>query len=459
MLDKYYRKAGGKSSEKISARLEEVSVSSIRQVLPDTALLAAYEAVGYVFRKRMITPIVTVLHMVLSAIWPEESFNASWQVLWASAASHFPGRLGKSPSTGSVAKARGRLPVAFWDRLFEWLGGKVSQASAAMDTWRGHRVILMDGLCVSMADKPELRREFGVNRGYHGPGKFPLARLVTLALANTMMVVAYAVGRYDEGETTLLGRILKTLQKGDLLVGDRHFAGSNLYVGYQRAGLDYIIRSHQRLNVSRLKPVTVYSRNDFTAYLKMSEPYRQKDPTLPTEVLVRLIRVAARIRGRQENIWLATSLLDAERYPAAEIAELFGKRWRIETLFFDLKIRLSADVLRSTSPEGIRKELAARMIAVNIVRLIMLEAAVTHQIEPTRLSFVHALRAIIVFAPALAVEPIWKLPEIYREMLDQIADHQVPERPGRNEPRALRREAKHYPTLKITRKEWRLKAA
>jgi hypothetical protein len=448
-----------KNLEPLSDRMEHVSLNSIRQILPDTAILEACRAVGHVFRKRKITPILTVLHMILSAIWPEESFNASWQVLWDSFAGHSPGAAGKSPSTGSVAKARDRLPVTFWHHLFDWLGQKVRQASAVLDTWRGHRVILMDGTCVSMADEPELRKEFGVNRGYHGKGKFPLARLTTLALANTMMVVAYAVGRYEEGETHLLGRMLKTLHHGDLLVGDRHFAGSNLYAAYQREGLEFLTRAHQKLNISRLKPITIYGKNDFTAYLKLNKIYRRKDPTLPKDILVRLIQVVVRNRGKRQVIWLVTSLLDAEQYPAAEITELYGKRWRIETLFFDLKIRLSADVLRSTSPHGIYKELAAHMIAVNIVRLIMLEAAITYQVEPNRISFVHALRAIISFAPALAFEPIWKLPDIYREMLHQIASHQVPKRPGRNEPRMIRRETKHYPTLKITRKEWRLNVA
>lgn len=448
-----------KNLEPLSGRMEKLSLNSIRQVLPDPAILEACRAVGHIFRRRTITPILTVLHMILSAIWPEDSFNASWQVLWDSSAGHFPGQMGKSPSTGSVAKARGRLPVAFWPHLFDWLGQKVQQASALLDTWRGHRVILMDGTCVSMADEPELHKEFGNNAGYHGQGRYPLARLVTLALANTMMVVAYAVGRYKEDETHLLGRMLKTLKSGDLLVGDRHFAGAKLYVDYQRAGLEYITRAHQRLNISQLKPITVYGKNDFTAYLKISDPYRRKDPTLPKEVLVRLIWTLAIIRGKRQGIWLATSLLDAEKYPATEIVELFGKRWRIETLFFDLKIRLTTDVLRSTTPDGIYKELAARMIAVNIVRLIMLEAAIAHQVEPTRISFIHTLRAIISFAPALAVEPIWKLPDIYREMLYQIASHLIPKRPGRNEPRMIRRETKHYPTLKITRKEWRLYVA
>ena len=158
-------------------------------------------------------------------------------------------------------------------------------------------------------------------------------------------------------------------------------------------------------------------------------------------------------------IWLVSSLLDAERYPAQELLALYCRRWRMETLLKNLKLRLSADVLRSTTPEGISKELAARFLAVNIVRLIMLEAAETHQVDPVRISFAHALRAILAFAPAMADAPIQTLPRLYQEMLYRIAEHSIPPRPGRHEPRMIRRKKEFYPNLKVTRKMWRKKNA
>jgi len=418
---KYCMSRPSGTPEKVSERMEQVSLNSIRKALPDSAILGACQAVGHTFRNRKITPILTVLHMILAAIWPEDSFNAAWQVLWDSFAARFPGQAGTSPSTGSVSKARGRLPLELFDRLWTFLREQVERHSERSCRWRGHRVIL--------------------------------------ALADTMTILAYALGRYTEGETSLIRPLLKTLQPGDLLVADRHFAGSNLYGEYRREGLEFLTRAHSGLKIARLQPVTVHGPNDFTAYLKVDSTFRKADPTLPDKVLVRLIRVTVRIRGERQVIWLTTSLLDADRYPATEIADLYAKRWRIETLFLNVKVRLGADVLRSTTAEGVRKELATRLMAVNIVRLIMLEAAREHRVDPVQLSFVHALRAILVFAPALASEPLWKLPEIYAEMLRQIAAHRVPDRPDRHEPRAVRRKKDHYPTLTLTRRAWRLKAA
>jgi hypothetical protein len=444
------------NSATISSCLESIPLNSIRNILPDEAILQACRDAGYEFRHRLITPVVIVLHMLLAAIWPEESFNASWQVLWSIFKSRYPHLSNLDPSRGTVANARSRVPLQVWQNLFAWISRQAQQLSEPWSCWHGHRVVLLDGTCVSMPDTPELMSVFGTQHNYYGATRYPLARIVATCLANTMTVVSYALGGYHQDETTLAATLLKTLQKGDLLIADRHFAAAHYYVGYQRTGLEFLTRIHQRLKLSRIKRLSSYSRQDFIGRLKIGDMYRRKDPTLPTWITVRFICARFVIRGHLQTVWLVTSLLDAKRYPAAEIIELHVRRWRIETLFKELKINLSADVLRSQSPEGIAKEIAARLTAINVVRSIMLEAAANRGVsDPLRLSFAFALRAILNFAPALAIEPFWKLRSIYQAMLREIAAHQVEYRPGRNEPRLIRRDRKHYPMLTTTRAEWR----
>jgi len=189
--------------------------------------------------------------------------------------------------------------------------------------------------------------------------------------------------------------------------------------------------------------------------LNIGKTYRRKDPTLPASIQVRFICSRMLIRGRVRTVWLVSSLINADYYPASEIVKLYARRWRIETLFGQLKIELSARVLRSKSPQQIRKEVTARVIALNVVRTIMLTAALDNGIDPLRISFVAAVRAIISFAPAMATERIFKLPLIYRAMLAEIAANIVEERPGRNEPRGVVRDPRQYPLLKITRAQWK----
>ncbi|NLF01213.1 MAG: IS4 family transposase, partial [Anaerolineales bacterium] len=427
----------------VCSRLQEVTFNSIRKVLPDKAIEQACTAVGYSFRNRILTPIVTILHMILAAIWPEESFQASWQMIWDNMVAAFPSLKGKEPSSGSLAKARLRLPLALWERVWDYLVDEVQTLSEPFARWHTHRVVLVDGTCLSMPDTPSLHEHCGTSRGRGDKHPYPLARIVTVALANTFSVLGFAVDRYNVGEIHLLRRLFHKLQPNDLLVGDRHYAGANLYAEYLAAGLQFLTRAHHKLNISRLRRVVRYGPNDFLADLPINPLYRRKNPALPATVRVRLIKAVMRIRGHRQVVWFATSLLDSKEYPAKEIVALYARRWRIETLLFQLKVGLSADVLRSKTPDGVLKEIAARMAALNVVRAIMLEAATTYGQDPTTLSFVHSLRAILAFAPHLATAAVWKLPMIYQAMLHQIAIGCIRQRPGRLEPRMVRRENKH----------------
>lgn len=457
------KKCIGKSTEKstrIPTALQTVGLNSIRNLVSDRVIEQTCKDIGYRYRRRKITPVVTVLHMIMTAIWPEESFNACWQVLWDTFVSWFPQFEGQCPSRRRVAEARARLPLELWQDLFQWISAMAQQRSDGYDSWNGHRVVLADGTCLSMSRTPDLVKAFGVNKGYHGRGRYPLARLVTLCLAETMTILDYALGGYCQGELSLLSPILGSLRKGDLLIADRHFAGATLYVRYQRMGIEFLTRAHQCLKISRIKRLIRYSADDFIGRLTINKIYRRKDPSLPTHIDVRFMKAIVRIRGRRQVVWFVTSLLDSQRYPAEQVMALYARRWRIETLFREVKISLSADVLRSQTPEGIRKEVVARLTALNVVRTVMLEAAATAGVEdPLRISFVHTVRAILSFSPALGHLPLSAVALVYRAMLVEIASHLNPERPGRLEPRAICRDHKHYPSLRVTRAQWKARHA
>ena len=417
----------------------------------------ACRLVGHRYRKRSLTPIITILHMILAAIWPEESFQASADLLWDTVSAADPQTPRKQPSRGSFANARKRLPLTVWQSLHRAVAAKASAFSERWSSWRGHRVILVDGTCLTLDDQSALRKHFGRQSGHHGKSRYPLLRMVAVSLANTMTILDYAFGSYRTDETALLRRLFDSLLPGDIIVADRHFAGANLYCEYQRAGLEFLTRAHQRLNIGRLKVVEWLGENDFITQLTVSKIYRRKDPTLPETIRVRLIgrSVSSRDSSQRKPIWLVTSLTDSVAYPADEIVELYSRRWRIETLFSQLKTSLGADVLRSQTVEGVSKELAAKVVALNGIRCLMLQAADEHDADPMRISFVGTIRAVLTFSHHFATAPPWKLRPLEQALLRTIAHRLVPLRPGRQEPRATRHETKHYPRLKTTRKQWR----
>jgi len=159
------------TTPRISDFLPRMICNSIRNVVSDELVEQSCREVNYCFRQRKITPVVTVLHMILSAIWPEESFNACWQVLWDTFVSWFPQFKGQSPSRRRVAEARGRLPLRLGRAVFQRVSQQAQQCSDRYDCWNGHRVALADGTCMSMIRTPELVKAFGVNKGHHGRGR------------------------------------------------------------------------------------------------------------------------------------------------------------------------------------------------------------------------------------------------------------------------------------------------
>lgn len=454
MYDKTIGKMETKTSN-ISADLESVTFNSIRKVLPNQVILDACQQSSYSHRNRLISPVMTVLHMIITGIWPEDSLTASWQLLWGSFAAKFSSVAGKSPSRGTVCNARKRLPLDVWKNISEWISQQGQSYADKFDKWRGHRLVAVDGTCMTLANTSELCKTFGLSKGNFGIRRYPLIRMVCLSLVETMVVINYRLGNYKTDENTLLKPMLKTLRKGDLLLADRHYAGANLYWLYMSYGLEYLTWAHQRLIVSRLKRLWSYGQNDFIARLKIGDTYLRKNPKLPKYIKARFIQVKTRVRGKYQSIWLVTSLLDADKYPAVEVAGLYLKRWRIETLFRQFKIEGGADILRSQTSTAIYKEIAARVCAINIIRTIMLEAAIAGNVDVSRISFIHAVRAIIAFAPALALQPAEQLPAVYRAMLREIAGHLVPYRQGRSEPRKLTHDPRSYPKLKTTRAQWR----
>ena len=150
-----------------------------------------------------------------------------------------------------------------------------------------------------------------------------------------------------------------------------------------------------------------------------------------------------------------TSLTDAKRFRKRTLAILYHERWQIETTYREFKQAFGADVLRSKTVDNVEKEFAAHVLAYQLVRRLITAAAEKHQKKPTRISFLDAARWVVTFSHRMAASPAWALPIQFQRLLDSIAASRIDVRPGRIEPRALTREWKHYPHLRMPRRSWR----
>jgi len=430
--------------EEIRRQLKQGQLNALRQLLPDRVIDQACREVGHVYRERLLPPLVMVFHYLAAALWPEDSFNAAAQ------------SSGLLVPSGTLSKARRRLPRPVLDQLGRYSSELAQTFSDEAAHSHGFRLVSIDGTCVSMSDQPALRTAFGRANSKHGQSRYPQARLVVAALAQTGVVLDHRLAPYRTSEQRLGLDLLASLRPGDLLLADAHFAGSNLYFRYLQQGLDFITPVHQRLRVDRLRRLRQYDDRSFVAEVPIWACHRRKYPFLPEQLTLRFVPVRLRSRRGRPMTWLVTSLLDGRRYSAERIRGWYSQRWPVETIIGQLKQPLSANVLRSKTVDGVHKETTAKIMALNLIRCLMLQAAARHRRPPDRLSFSLAQRLVVAYSLRMSHAPAGCLPDLYHDLLDAIARTTVPHRPGRVEPRAIRREPRHYERLKIPRHHWHL---
>lgn len=163
---KHTNSIGGSVSklEEVRRRLESTQLNAVRELLTDNAITRICNECEYYFRERIFTPLVTIFHMIGAAISREGSFQSSWH------------NIGETGNSDTLSKARKRLPVAVWKKIHKWITTQIEDDDREVSLWRGHRVIGVDGTCISMSDEPELQRVFGKSGSRLGKSRFPIAR-------------------------------------------------------------------------------------------------------------------------------------------------------------------------------------------------------------------------------------------------------------------------------------------
>ena len=179
---------------------------------------------------------------------------------------------------------------------------------------------------------------------------------------------------------------------------------------------------------------------------------------LPLELVLRQIKVTVTYPGfRTQSFYIVTTLLDPALYPAKELAELYFKRWDVELFFRDIKTTMGLDILRCQTPEMIRKEILMYFIAYNCVRQLMYEAAEKADIKARIVSFKGSVQAIRNWEPHLNQAKISKAEryQLICDLYEAMTNSPIRQRPGRSEPRCLKRRPKNYQLMTSPRPKMR----
>jgi hypothetical protein len=377
------------------------SLSVFRALVSDGEINALVGKCGREFRKRLYSPLLVFWAMIAQCLHGDHSCsNAVAQVLewWCSRKA--PGQRrnkavgAPSPDTGSYCRARARLPAGLLPTIARRVGARLlDEVRAAEKIW-GRDVFLVDGTTVSMPDTPELVEHFGKGSGgvKRTPHAFPLARVVALISLTTGAVVDAAVGAYKTSEHALFhGLWPSALKRNAVVVGDSLYGSYAALAVLVQGGLDLISRPYGRRDFDmrqgrRLGPgdrLVVWKRNK-----KAWPPWLAPDTTLPDTLTLRLVEVNTLRRGhRPKRVVLVTTLLDPLLYSADDIANLYLRRWEIEIDLRHLKAVMGMDVLRGKTPDIVHKEIWAFLATYNLIRTVMWQTGVRHDIPPCGTEF------------------------------------------------------------------------
>jgi hypothetical protein len=413
---------------------------------------------GVESRDAIYTPAVTLTLFVGQAIDPDPSLRQAVARLLAQRQAQ--GLPACSAETGAYAMARQRLPENVLALLARSVGTNLLCDAPRPWTWRGRDVKIIDGSTLSMPDTPANQAVYPQSPSQRPGVGFPLMRLVVLFSLAVGTVLAAAYGPYqgkETGETALLRSLHHHLDEGDILLADRYFCSYFEIALLKRRGVDAVFRLHQKRHADFRCGRCLGPGDRLVTWLKPQRPAWLDEATyqrLPDQLTLRLIRinVPKHIRNvRSRRIDLVTTLLDPQAFPKKALAELFWLRWHAELDLRSLKCVLQMDVLRGKSPEIVQKELWAHLLAYNLIRKVMAQAAATHKIPPRELSFKGAVQTLLAFAPTLLHCPPGQLQERIAALFAAIVTHRVGDRPGRLEPRRKKRRPKPYPLLRIPR--------
>jgi len=408
---------------------------------------------GHHWRERVFSPVQTVHSIVYRGLYPDKSINATLEAMAASAPQAHP------PTDAAWCKARDRLPR-------EVLGQLVQRSARRVIRRYGHAyrvwdrpVYRFDGTTVSMPDTPELVAHFGYANTKHGYSRFPDARVAVLIAAGTEVICHLQTDPYTTDERVQFRRCWDALPHGSICVCDVKFSNFYDLAKLRQRRVDVVTPLHQRRDPNKLIAAgRKIGPREWLVPLTLAPQLRKKydDPLLPQTLWVRLIHVKLRGRSRRKSLWLVTTLLDSEHYDARMVAALYHDRWTIETRIGTLDVTLAAKVLRATTVDGVLKEVAGRALAYNLVWTVIHDAADQADVAADRISFTDAARIIIAYSTAArGLEgPVRQF--VYERMLTAIASHLVPWRPGRNEPRLIKRQKRRYGFLKKPREKARL---
>lgn len=400
-------------------------------------------------RSRIFPPVVTLSAFISQVLSSDHSCRDTVARVIAERSSE--GKATCSGDNSPYCRARQRLPEELLKQLMQETGATVNEQSDPQWQWKGRPIKLVDGTTVSMPDTPENQQTYPQPDSQKQGVGFPIARLVGVISLATGALLDYAIGPYqgkETGEHALLRMILDCFSSGDIMLGDRYYCTYFLIAMLQSMGVDAIFQQHASRKSDFRRGQRLGIKDHLPTWTKPSRPDWMDEQTylaMPQTLTVREIKSGGKV--------IVTTILDPKQATRKEIAKLYTQRWIVEVDLRSIKETLQMGVLRCKTPAMVRKEITVHFIAYNLIRAVMALAAWRNGVSPRTISFKGTVQTLNAFQAKIAFVDDEKLSAFFEDLLDTVTGHQVGNRPGRSEPRAVKRRPKPYPLLNTPRQQ------
>ncbi len=430
-------------------------------ILSEQIVRQALAAIQKCWLDRVYSPLVTLWIFLGQVLSQDHSCRAAVARLIAHRVSR--GQRPCSAQTGAYCQARKRLPEKFFSEAARQTGRSLDTKAEEQWLWNGRRVLAYDGSTVSMPDTPENQQAYPQPPQQKPGVGFPLARIAAFFSLSCGAVVDLAICRYagkGQSELGMLRKLWNILLPGDVVLADRYLCAWNEIHMLQQRGIDSVTRLSVHRSADFRRGRRLGKGDHIVQWPKPSiirSIDRQTFKSLPEFLTVRETRVQVQQPGfRSRTIIVVTTLLDAEQVTASDLAELYRARWNAELDLRSLKQTMQMDILRCKTPELVRKEIWTHILAYNLIRTVIAQAASKHDVLPRSISFKGAIQTLEAFQPLIAVQGdrnSMHRQSLYKQLLDAIATHRVADRPDRFEPRLRKRRQKKYDRMMKSRHE------
>jgi hypothetical protein len=363
--------------------------------------------------------------------------------------------------SSAYCQARLRLPQERLENALTHLAQQANRRAAPTRLLQGRTVKVVDGTTVQAADTAANRKTYPQSPHQRRGCGFPLIKILALFSLSSGAILKVITGNFHHHDLRLFHQLWEDFKKGDIVLGDRLFGDYVTLADLPPQGVDVVARLNAKRKIDYRKAKRLGRNDGLLVWRKPQNcpPYLSpaRWAAIPSSITVRVLCFHIALKGcRTRWVALVTTLLDPKAYPLEQLAALYVRRWRLELCFRDLKTQMGMEQLRCQTPPMVIKELMAYLVAHNLVRCLMAQASATHLVDLERLSFKGTVDSLRQFGHAIAqANTRKKRRQLSDDLLLTIALDLVPLRPGRREPRAIKRRPKPFPLLTKPRHQFK----